>query len=79
MKCGHDSRGECWLCSDLRPWWREARVRAGLGIQPPNQWLRQAQSAADWRKRLAEVAVGSLEPPRLGRPKGRADESVVRW
>lgn len=36
MKCSHDSRGVCWLCSDEVSWWREARVRAGLGIRPPN-------------------------------------------
>lgn len=26
----------CWLCSDARPWWREARIKAGLSAEPPN-------------------------------------------
>jgi len=30
MKCEHDRRAVCWLCSDTRPWWREARINAGL-------------------------------------------------
>lgn len=34
--CLHDGRAECWLCSDVRPWWREARIKAGLGEEPPN-------------------------------------------
>jgi hypothetical protein len=27
----------CWLCSDQVAWWREARIRAGLGAEPPNE------------------------------------------
>ena len=36
MTCTHGRRGCCWLCSDLRPFWREARIKAGLGEEPPN-------------------------------------------
>lgn len=43
MKCEHNGDGCCWLCSDQVSWWREARVRAGLGITPPNAWLREVR------------------------------------
>lgn len=25
----------CWLCSDKQPWWRAARIKAGLSADPP--------------------------------------------
>ena len=34
--CAHDYRAACWICSDERPWYREARLRAGYGSEPPN-------------------------------------------
>ena len=36
MSCDHDGRAICWLCSDARPFWREARISAGLSADPPN-------------------------------------------
>lgn len=38
-QCGgtHAASLTCWLCSDARPWWREARVNAGLSAEPPNE------------------------------------------
>jgi hypothetical protein len=37
VRCEHGSAAVCWLCSDDVPWWREARIRAGLGAEPPNE------------------------------------------
>lgn len=40
--CMHDARGCCYLCSEdgppghPRPFWKEARLRAGYGEVPPN-------------------------------------------
>jgi hypothetical protein len=34
--CIHHPAFACWLCSDVVPWWREARIKAGLGEEPPN-------------------------------------------
>lgn len=33
----HIDAAVCWRCSDLRPWWAEARERAGvaLWVAPP--------------------------------------------
>jgi hypothetical protein len=36
VTCTHARAACCWLCSDQEPWWREARVQAGLGYDPPN-------------------------------------------
>jgi hypothetical protein len=46
LTCLHDRRAQCWLCGDLVPWWREARLRAGLPAEPPNL---HARIAAHWR------------------------------
>ena len=35
--CAHVAGAECWLCSDARPWCRAARIKAGLGEEPPNR------------------------------------------
>lgn len=37
MRCEHTRAAVCWLCSDQVSWWREARIRAGVGAEPPNQ------------------------------------------
>lgn len=31
----HGKTFVCWLCSDKVPWWREARIKAGLPAEPP--------------------------------------------
>lgn len=31
----HAASMTCWLCSDRLPWWRSARIKAGLGAEPP--------------------------------------------
>lgn len=31
----HAPRSSCWRCSDRLPWWRAARIKAGLGAEPP--------------------------------------------
>ena len=40
VQCAHTHDAECWLCSDARPWWADAREAAGLGVEPPNAGLR---------------------------------------
>jgi hypothetical protein len=32
----HAASMTCWLCADSLPWWRAARIKAGLGAEPPN-------------------------------------------
>lgn len=32
--CDHTPAAVCFLCSDAVPWWREARIAAGLGAEP---------------------------------------------
>lgn len=34
--CRHDARAVCWMCSDQQAWWRDARIKAGYGAEPPN-------------------------------------------
>ncbi len=34
LRCEHDSRAVCWLCSSQRLWWVAARRKAGLEIPP---------------------------------------------
>lgn len=36
LVCSHISSAHCILCSDLVPWWKDARIRMGLGAEPPN-------------------------------------------
>ena len=38
-QCGgtHHVKAQCWRCSDKLPWWREVRIKAGLGAEPPLQ------------------------------------------
>lgn len=37
MKCLHGPAAVCWLCSDQVSWWREARIKAGMGEDPPHR------------------------------------------
>lgn len=34
--CRHNAGAVCWLCSDQQAWWRDARIKAGYGAEPPN-------------------------------------------
>ena len=38
-ECGgtHHVNAQCWRCSDKVPWWRDVRIKAGLGAEPPQQ------------------------------------------
>lgn len=38
--CRHDARAVCWMCSDQQAWWRDARIKAGYGVEPPNGVVR---------------------------------------
>jgi hypothetical protein len=35
-ECLHVAGACCWRCSDQVRWWKEARIKAGLGATPPN-------------------------------------------
>lgn len=39
--CDHVPAAVCFLCSDQVPWWKEVRLRMGLGEEPPNAWRPQ--------------------------------------
>lgn len=62
LTCEHISSARCLLCSDERPWFREARRALGYGEEPPNGLSAQAAVQA------AEVIVR-----RRGRPPKPAD------
>ena len=62
LRCLHDGRCECWLCSDLRSWWMDARVKAGLGESPPN----------------VRVQVPTVEPPPSPRAPRRPSVKTAR-
>lgn len=34
--CDHIRGAACYLCSDKVAWWRELRIKRGLGAEPPN-------------------------------------------
>ncbi len=57
MECSHDSRAVCFLCSDQRPWWKEARVALGFGVVPPNDWYIQRLVVGKGRTGAYEVVT----------------------
>ena len=72
MNCDHVPGAVCLLCSDLVPWWREARKALVLGEEPPNQqqrrWTVTEMAAMDARLHengSAGRIPAELQPPRL--------------
>lgn len=79
MTCDHGAGAACWRCSDLVPWWREARIRAGLAVAPPNQPPRIVKllprpelPAYEFRGELRRAAAWMTLPETVHRARRRA-------
>lgn len=53
--CDHADAAVCFLCSNQRDFWRDARVKAGYGPEPPNAWLREIRLTQRQAEREAEL------------------------
>lgn len=68
MKCSHDSRAVCFLCSDDVPWWKEARIAAGYGETPPNAVVKDCT-----------VVPAALPPAELRRKRFMKRKWYLTW
>lgn len=68
VACEHQPGARCWLCSDQRPWWRAARLRAGLSEVPPHLALRTVRVLENEPNRCMDCGV----------PVGRLDDRCRR-
>lgn len=78
MQCSHNDRGECWLCSDLDPRWREWRIGAGLPENPPllEQRLRRKAEWVAMRDRVDEFVERSSRHAFAGWHAGVSGEGL---
>jgi hypothetical protein len=60
----HTDAAVCWRCSDAVPWWREARLAAGVPEPPPPQHPPRRRR----QRRQRGFVLARTEAPRKGRP-----------
>ena len=79
-ECLHDDRAVCANCSDLEPWWRFARIKAGVGAEPPNPRVIVREELSEERRprfctkcgvQVSRESAGLCRPCYLTRGKGR--------
>lgn len=71
--CAHTPDAICWLCSSQRPWWREARIQAGLDEEPPNPREERPRYESNRSSRWSASDVAELL---AGRREGRTHREI---
>lgn len=46
----HNRGAVCWRCSDAKPWWRELRIKRGLGAEPRQPSVPVKRRVPLWEK-----------------------------